>query len=159
MARVLGLEGLRMADADVLPYDYVGYAAAIASYIDAAKRKAADQGLGSLDFGSATAAAGRLAAAAERAHGLQTTAAGDLGKLNAALRQAETALINDAGLPNRPWYRHTIYAPGEFTGYAAVVIPGVNEALDARDANRAAQQLAVLAKALDRAVAALNAAQ
>ena len=41
-----------------------------------------------------------------------------------------------AGLPNRPWYRHTIYAPGEYTGYSAVVIPGVNEAIDAKDAAR-----------------------
>ena len=44
----------------------------------------------------------------------------------------ETALLSPAGLPNRPWYKHTIYAPGEYTGYAAVVIPGVNEAIDAK---------------------------
>jgi N-acetylated-alpha-linked acidic dipeptidase len=59
--------------------------------------------------------------------------------------------LSDAGLPNRPWYGHTIYAPGEFTGYATVVIPGVNEALDAKDQARAAQQLAVLTQALNRA--------
>ena len=52
MARVFGLEALRMADADVLPYDYVAYAREIASYLDAAKRKAADNGLVSLDFAS-----------------------------------------------------------------------------------------------------------
>jgi N-acetylated-alpha-linked acidic dipeptidase len=68
----------------------------------------------------------------------------------------ETALLSDAGLPNRPWYRHTIYAPGEYTGYAAVVIPGVNEAIDTHNAVVAAQQLGVLAKALDRAASALN---
>ena len=51
-----------------------------------------------------------------------------------ALRQAETDLLSPHGLPNRPWYKHTIYAPGEFTGYSAVVIPGVNEAIDAKDA-------------------------
>ena len=56
MARVFGLEALRMADADVLPYDYVAYAREIGSYLDAAKRKAADDGLGSLDFGPAQAA-------------------------------------------------------------------------------------------------------
>ena len=39
------------------------------------------------------------------------------------------------GLPHRPWFRHAIYAPGEYTGYAAVVIPGVNEALDKGDMN------------------------
>ena len=43
-------------------------------------------------------------------------------------------MLSPAGLPNRPWYKHTIYAPGEYTGYAAVVIPGVNEAIDAKDA-------------------------
>jgi N-acetylated-alpha-linked acidic dipeptidase len=158
MARVFGLEALRMADADVLPYDYVAYAAAISSYIEAAKKKASDQGL-SLDFAAAQAAAALLFVAAQRAHGLQVAASGDLVRLNLALRQAETDLLSEPGLPNRPWFRHTIYAPGEFTGYAAVVIPGVNEALDAKDAPRAAQQLTVLAQALDRAARTLDSAR
>ena len=68
MARVFGLEALRMADADVLPYDYVAYAREITSYLEAAKRKAADAGLGSLDFAPALAAASHLAAAANKAH-------------------------------------------------------------------------------------------
>ena len=156
MARVLGLEALRMADADVLPYDYVAYAAAISSYIDAAKNKAGDAGLGTLDFSAVQAAAARFSVAAERAHGAQVSASGDLAKLNLALRQAETGLISEQGLPNRPWYRHTIYAPGEFTGYSAVVIPGVNEAIDARDLKLATQQLTVLTQALTRAAQALE---
>ncbi len=156
MARVLGLEALRMADADVLPYDYVNYAREISAYIDAAKRKAVDAHLGSLDFAPAEAASARLASAAQKARTLQLAPSGDLAKLNLALRQTETSLLSDAGLPNRPWYRHTIYAPGEFTGYSAVVIPGVNEAIDARDANRAAQQLTVLTQALDRAAQTLE---
>ncbi len=155
MARVFGLEALRMADADVLPYDYVAYAGAISSYLEAAKRKAGAQGL-SLDFAAAQAAAARFAAAAERTHGLQIARSGDRARLNLALRQAETALLSEPGLPNRPWYRHTIYAPGEFTGYAAVVLPGVNEALDAKDRDRAAQQLTVLTQALDRAARTLE---
>ncbi len=159
MARVLGLEALRMADADVLPYDYVTYAREISAYIQAAKRKAADDGLGSLDFAPAESAASRLAAAAGRAHALQSAPSGDLVQLNLALRQTETALLSPAGLPGRPWYRHTIYAPGEFTGYSAVVIPGVNEAIDARNPTLAAQQSAVLAQALDRAANALSTAR
>jgi N-acetylated-alpha-linked acidic dipeptidase len=173
MARVLGLEAVRMADADVLPYDYVTYAREISAYIETAKRKAADAGdklwplvgkagdqkLAALDFGPAEAAAARLAAAAERIHARQSTPSGDLGRLNLALRQAEGALLSPAGLPNRPWYRHTIYAPGEYTGYAAVVIPGVNEALDAKDAQRAAQQLTVLTQGLEKAAQVLNGAE
>jgi N-acetylated-alpha-linked acidic dipeptidase len=159
MARVLGLEGLRMADADVLPYDYVTYARDIASYIDAAKRRAGEQKLGTLDFGPALAAAARMTAAAERAHGLQTNPTADPAKLNLALRQVETDLTSEAGLPTRTWYRHTIYAPGVYTGYAAVVIPGVNEAIDAKDEQRAALQLAVLTQALDRAAQTLETAR
>jgi N-acetylated-alpha-linked acidic dipeptidase len=158
MARVLGLEAMRMADADALPYNYIAYAREISAYIEAAKRKAADEGLGSLDFAAAESAASRLAAAADRVHALQSTPYGDLTQLNLALRQAETALLSPAGLPGRPWYRHTIYAPGEFTGYSAVVIPGVNEAIDARNTMLAAQQLAVLSQAVDRAANALSAA-
>jgi N-acetylated-alpha-linked acidic dipeptidase len=158
MARVLGLEALRMADADVLPYDYVAYAREISSYIEAAKRRAGEQGL-SLDFGAAQTAATRFTAAAERVHGLQVAASGDRANLNLALRQAETDLLSEAGLPHRPWFRHTIFAPGEYTGYAAVVIPGVNEAIDSKDQQRAAQQLTVLTQALTRAAKTLEAAR
>jgi N-acetylated-alpha-linked acidic dipeptidase len=148
-----------MADTDVLPYDYVTYAHQIDSYIAAAKRKASDTHLNSLDFAPAEAAASRLDEAAKKAHALQLAPSGDLAKLNLTLRQTETALITEAGLPSRPWYRHTIYAPGVFTGYAAVVIPGVNEAIDAKDQSRAAQQLGVLAQALDRAAQTLDSAR
>jgi N-acetylated-alpha-linked acidic dipeptidase len=158
MARVLGLEALRMADTDALPYDYVTYAEEISNYIDAARKKASDAKLSSLDFAPAEAAAGRLVAAARKVQALQSAATGDLPKLNLALRQTETAFISETGLPNRPWYRHTIYAPGEYTGYSAVVIPGVNEAIDNRNAELAAAQMIVLTQALDRATRALESA-
>jgi N-acetylated-alpha-linked acidic dipeptidase len=76
--------------------------------------------------------------------------------LNLALRQTETALLTESGLPGRPWYRHTIFAPGESTGYAAVVLPGVNQAIGAKDAALAQQQLTVLTQALDRAAEVLS---
>ncbi len=156
MARVLGLEALRMADADVLPYDYVAYTREISAYLEAAKHRAADAGLGALNFAPAQAAAARFSAAAQRAFARQSAPSGDLARLNLALRQTETALLSDAGLPHRPWYRHTIFAPGEFTGYSAVVLPGVNEAISAQDANLAAQQLQVLTQALNRAASVLE---
>ena len=159
MARVLGLEALRMADADVLPYDYAAYAREISSYLDAAKRKATDAGLDSLNFAPAQAAAARFATAADRVRHLQSSPSGDIAELNTVLRQTESALLSPEGLPNRPWYKHTIFAPGEYTGYAAVVIPGVNEAIDARDADLASRQLNVLTQALDRAAQTLENAQ
>jgi N-acetylated-alpha-linked acidic dipeptidase len=158
MARVLGLEAIRMADADVLPYDYVAYAREISAYLETAKRRASDAGLDSLDFASARSAAARFAAAAQRVYALESAPSGDLVRLNSALRQTETAFLSDSGLPNRPWYRHTIFAPGEVTGYAAVVIPGVNEAISAQDRDLAAQQLKVLTRAINRAASILESA-
>jgi N-acetylated-alpha-linked acidic dipeptidase len=159
MARVFGLELLHMADADVLPYDYRLYGHAIEGYIVAAENKASDAKL-TLDFAAADAAAKRFSAAGEAVYKLQSKPSSlkDLPKLNAALRDAETGLMLQAGLPHRAWYKHAIYDPGEYTGYAAVVIPGVNEGIDANDAPRTQTQLAALAEALNRAAATLESA-
>jgi N-acetylated-alpha-linked acidic dipeptidase len=159
MARVFGLEALRMADTDVLPYDYVNYAREIASYLETAKHRSSDYKLGAIDFTPAELAASHLSNAGQRIRGMQFVPGSNAAKINTALRQAETALLSPAGLPSRPWYRHTIFAPGEYTGYAAVVIPGVTEAIEAKDATRTRQQLEVLAAALNRAAQSLNAVQ
>jgi N-acetylated-alpha-linked acidic dipeptidase len=153
MARILGLEALHMADTDVLPYDYVTYAREITAYIDSAKHK---KSAGSLDFTSAEAAAARFSKAAEDIRSHQLAPGAHPARLNTMLRDTEAAFISEAGLPNRPWYKHTIYAPGEYTGYAAVVIPGVNEAIDAKNQPLAAQQLIVLTQALNRAAQTLE---
>ena len=155
-ARVFGLEVLHMADADVLPYDYVTYAKEIAEYIAAAKTKAHDLGL-SLDTAAADAAAQNMLTAAQAVHARQASAAATGNSaLNTALRAAESDLLSEAGLPNRSWYKHTIYAPGQYTGYAAVVIPGVNEALDAKDSSAAQVQLGAVAEALNRCARTLK---
>ena len=159
MARVLGLEALRMADTDILPYDYVAYAKEIRAYIESAKRKASDASLSSANFDAVQAAAARFATAADRVRRLQVAPNSNPAQLNVVLRQVESAFLSPDGLPNRPWYKHTIYAPGEFTGYAAVVIPGVNEAIESKQSAVTAQQLAVLTKALDRAAQTLDAAR
>jgi N-acetylated-alpha-linked acidic dipeptidase len=155
-ARILGLEVLHMADADVLPLDDQLYAHEIRSYLDQAQTRARTLNL-KLDFTEAAAASDRFATAAGAIHQRQLAPQKDAAALDQALSSAERALLIPEGLPRRPWYRHSVYAPGEFTGYAAIVIPGVNEAIDALDATRAQAQLATLAQALDRAAAALNA--
>jgi len=156
-ARVLGVEILHMADADVLPYDYRAYGAQVVGYLSEAERKAAAAGM-TLNFSAAAAAAARFEDAGAAIRPKQMTAAGAASSLNTALRAAEEALMDPAGLPNRTWYKHQIYAPGEFTGYAAVVIPGVTEGIDAADPARTQAEIGVLAAALNRAAAVLEAA-
>jgi N-acetylated-alpha-linked acidic dipeptidase len=162
MARVFGLEVLNMADTDVLPYDYVTYGKEIAAYLDTAQKKAQEAGMSALDFAPAAAAAHKFVELAQQVKQKQQSATADPGAqleaFNGQLRQVEEDLLSPAGLPGRPWFRHTIYAPGEYTGYAAVVIPGVNEAIDAKDLSRAQAQMAALTDAIDRADATLEAA-
>jgi N-acetylated-alpha-linked acidic dipeptidase len=161
MARVFGLEVLNMADTDVLPYDYVTYGQEISAYLDAAQKKAKDASMNSLDFAPAQAAAQKFILLAQQVkqkqEHLDNDSAAALAALNTQLRNVEESFLAEQGLPNRPWFKHTIYAPGEYTGYAAVVIPGVNEALDAKDLPRAQQQMTVLTDAINRANATLEA--
>jgi N-acetylated-alpha-linked acidic dipeptidase len=159
MARVVGLEALHMAAADVLPYDYELYGKEIGQYIDRAEEKAKRMlGSGAPDFAPAAAAAKRFSAAGAKVLALEKNPPADTLKLNQALIAAERALLLEKGLPNRPWFRHAIYAPGQYTGYAAVVIPGVNEAIDAKNAQLAGEQLQALTEALNRAAGVLEAA-
>jgi N-acetylated-alpha-linked acidic dipeptidase len=157
MARVFGLEALRMADAEVLPYNYEEYGKEVEAYLDAARKRAEDKlPAPGLDFGGVEAAAHRFEGAGAKILAKQKDPPANVDRLNAALLATERSLLIPQGLPHRPWYRHAIYAPGEYTGYAAVVIPGVNEALDQGDVGRAREELAALAAALDRAAKTLE---
>ena len=155
MARVFGLQIMRMADADVLPYDYEAYGHDIAGYIETARKRAQEAGLKAQGFDEAAKAAKRFETAGKTMGEMQRSSAADLPRINSVLLKTERAFLTQ-GLPNRPWFRHAIYAPGEYTGYAAVVIPGVNEAIDKNDSERLSKQLSILSAAIDRAAEVLE---
>ena len=156
MARVYGILAMRIASSDVLPFDFEEYGKEISEYVKAAETKAkAAFGDQAPSFADATAAAGRLQKAGAEAMKRQTGGTQDLGATNLVLRNVERGFLID-GLPNRPWFKHAIYAPGENTGYAAVVIPGVNEAIENNDLALTKQQLQVLTNALNRAAGMLE---
>jgi N-acetylated-alpha-linked acidic dipeptidase len=157
MARVYGLEVVRMSSADVLPYDYENYGKEILVYLDSAKSKSKERfGDKAPDFSAAVEGARHLQEAGAKILQKQHKIPAAPDRLNAKLREAERALLIPEGLPNRPWYHHAIYAPGQYTGYAAVVIPGVNEAIDRGDLRRTGQQIAALAAALNRSALVLE---
>jgi N-acetylated-alpha-linked acidic dipeptidase len=157
MARIFGLEAMHMASADVLPFDYELYGKEISAYIEAASNKAQRAlGTSTPDFSHALAAAKRFTDAGAKLLAIQKQPPSDTTGLNQTLMAGERAMASDKGLPNRPWFRHVIYAPGQYTGYAAVVIPGVNEAIDLKDAGLTAQQLQVLTDTLNRAAGVLE---
>jgi len=57
--------------------------------------------------------------------------------------------IDDRGLRGRPWYKHEIYAPGIFTGYASQPLTDFRQAID--DRNLTAEK-----EGLERIIAAIN---
>jgi len=81
-----------------------------------------------------------------------------LDAVNDLLRRAEQALTNPAGLPGRPWYRHVLYAPGRYTGYAAKTVPGVREAIEARRWPEADAQAEAVGSALGALAAVIDSA-
>src|SRR5580700_11005409 len=162
LAKVLGTLALRIDEADVLPFDYAVYAAAITRATNDVISRANQLGIQDATTQAVADASARLtASAAHVAQALQRSGfasfdAATENRINHELVSVEQALLAPGGLVGRPWYKHTIYAPGSYAGYAAEVLPGVNEALDRDDAATFQQEAAALAAALSRASARLD---
>jgi N-acetylated-alpha-linked acidic dipeptidase len=71
-----------------------------------------------------------------------------LASLNASIRASERALLVDGGLPGRPFYKYLVAAPGQYTGYGAITLPGVRESLMLNKVSEARQQVEATTKAL-----------
>jgi N-acetylated-alpha-linked acidic dipeptidase len=174
MSRLWGLLALRFANADLLPLDYSIYAREVAAYLEGLEK------ITSADFFTDAIrpliekcrdwqdAAAKITATLEAWRVGESAVApvydrrldrrsqsGATDALNGALMAQERALLDDEGIPGRPWFRHLIYAP--LASYEAETLPGLREALEAGDLDRARQQAARLRAALDRAIAALKA--
>lgn len=74
--------------------------------------------------------------------------ASDHAALNKALYRAEQQLLVPQGLPRRDWYKHSLYAPGFYTGYGVKTIPGVREAIEQRNWKEVKEQIGVVSGAL-----------
>lgn len=68
---------------------------------------------------------------------------------NKLLYNAEQHLLSEKGLPMRPWYKHTIYAPGYYTGYGVKTMPGIREAIEENKWDEAQKQINIAANVLD----------
>ncbi|MFI5136880.1 MAG: transferrin receptor-like dimerization domain-containing protein [Sphingobacteriales bacterium] len=191
LSKTAGHAILRMADADLLPFDFRNLDTTISKYVteltelcdkmrentamenqlikandftlaaDPTKHEKGPEAkteVPKLDFSplktaldSLKKSAGRLAATWATAS--QTNAGHD--KLNQLLFHAEQQLLSD-GLPRRPWYRHTIYAPGFYTGYGVKTLPGIREAIEQRNWAEAQDQIAVVAQHITNLAGYLN---
>jgi N-acetylated-alpha-linked acidic dipeptidase len=166
-ARTLATAALRLADAPILPFDFGPVARTYGRYvaeIDSAAR--ANTATSALDLSAVRQAIGHVDEAAraweaayqramERLAGLDARALGpfaaQLAHINRLLYQSEQRLTDEGGLPERPWFRHLIYAPGFYTGYGVKTMPGIREAVeDVPNLSVATREAARVAGALER---------
>ncbi len=160
MSRLWGLLALRFADADVVPLDYASYASEVGSYLQGLEKIAPPDLFATsirpliekCQAWQSTSAPLRMRLEARRSGEAGGPAERDLppASLNTRLVAEERALLDDEGIPGRPWFRHLIYAP--LPSYEAETLPGLREALLANDLKLARQQADRLGSALDRAI-------
>ena len=196
LAQVAGTTMIRLADADLLPFEFTDLADTVQTYVkelqtllktqqdDARERnRQIDEGVfaaindpkrplqapktetvaPALNFAPLENAAEALTQAAARYQRAVDAARAKLASNSAAVRaanakllQAERQLTDEAGLPKRPWYRHLLYAPGFYTGYAVKTMPGVREAIEEKQYAEAETEIARVAKAVEREAALLD---
>jgi N-acetylated-alpha-linked acidic dipeptidase len=197
LAQVAGTTMIRLADADLLPFEFTNLADTVQTYVKELetllkerqdevreRNRQIDEGVvtaiadprrplvppkvepvpPALNFApleNAANALTRAAAGYHKAVAAQPKVGSDAASLravNARLMQAERQLTDDAGLPKRPWYRHLLYAPGYYTGYAVKTMPGVREAIEQKEYSEAETEIGRVAKALQREATLLDSA-
>ena len=85
-------------------------------------------------------------------------APGSLAEVNKLLIESERKLTNSEGLPNRPWFKHQLYAPGFYTGYAVKTVPAVREAIELKQWKQADEAIVVVAGVLQNEAALISSA-
>jgi N-acetylated-alpha-linked acidic dipeptidase len=172
-AKTTGRMMLRLANADFLPFETSTFAATVARYVEdlekleeTTREETEDQNalarerelaadptkpfiapkaksaVPHLELAPLRNAAERLKKAAEKFDAAES-------RDDRTLMRLERALTRDEGLPQRPWYRHYVYAPGLYTGYGVKTLPAVREAIELRKWGEANAQAIVLANVLD----------
>ena len=158
LARIWGTLALRLANADLLPFDLAAYARHLRAFVGDLEKVTEK---GRLDLSPLRAGIDALEAAGRRLNdaALRALASGapmpDLSqRANRGLLAVERNWIDPDGLPGRPWFKHTIYA-ARYT-YAHLELPGLTEAAEEKDWERAARQAAVLERAIARNAALVD---
>lgn len=186
LSKTAGRAALRLANADVLPFDFrslhktvSGYVTELTALIDQirettaveneaikansyalandplkpAKLPVAKAEVPYIDFSPIQNALTNFEKASNKLNDTWSKAvlsSSDHDQLNKALYQAEQQLLSPTGLPRRGWYRHTLYAPGFYTGYGVKTMPGIREAIEQRNWQEAQDQIKVDADAINK---------
>jgi N-acetylated-alpha-linked acidic dipeptidase len=172
-AQLWGTITMRLAEASALPFDYSDYSAQVRQYFNESFRVAKSRTLAAgLDERAMNEALDEFAKEAARVEKDRRDALAELDRskgddqrkraleklrsINDSLIQVERALTDSQGLRGRPWYKHQIYAPGYYTGYAALPLPDFRQALEDRNSDNASDGLKRIVQAIKRASGVLR---
>ena len=155
LAQFHALAMARMADADVLPFEFTNFADTLSVYLDELdkllknkRRKHPAVSLDLVPLRDGQEQIAEAAAAYEKAFEEVFSNGGpngDVAKVNAELRKFEQRMRLEGGLPGeREWYKHALYAPGFYTGYGVKTIPGVRESIEQNEWATAGEQVKVV---------------
>ncbi len=152
MSQLWGTLALRLANADLLPFDFAAYADNVRQFV-AELSKGKDMSQldlkPMLDEIQAFENAGKkLDGAVQHALDSGKVDAKIAAELNAGMMQVERNWLNPDGIPGRPWFKHTLYG-ARFT-YAHLELPGLTEAVEKQDWATAKQQAAILRGCLEK---------
>jgi N-acetylated-alpha-linked acidic dipeptidase len=170
-ARLWGLMAMRLANADVLPMRFGTYARDLQVDLDALRRDAIRRARTPVSDGAKPAIAADASALLKALDDLRaagesldraadaTLSSGDtaqIRRVNDVMTQAERAFLDAKGLPNRPWFRHLLIAPGLTTGYAPWPFPALQQAVEERDAAMWTTESQRIISVINRAAAGLR---
>jgi N-acetylated-alpha-linked acidic dipeptidase len=198
LAQTVGTAMMRLADADLVPYDYSPQAEAIGKYETELEKLLKDkqdefternlqlqEGVFAatsdprrptlpppaetvppyMNFAPMKNAIERLekssqryskAMAEWRVKGSPAISPQALDTLNADLLKIPRLFLNEKGLPERPWFKNQIYAPGAYTGYGAKPIAAVREYMDEKKWKEADAQIPQVSQVIENAAAGID---
>ncbi len=164
LTRIWGVVALRLANADLLPFDFGFNASALEQFLRELERKNRIEpkrlALKRLHVRIAEfeKAGVLLRNAVARDLSSRTTASPEkMQRLNERLLQVESNWLDPAGIPGRPWFQHLLYS-SRYT-YAHLEFPGLTEAVEKQDWKLAGHQAALLEKAVEKNTRLLKSAQ
>jgi N-acetylated-alpha-linked acidic dipeptidase len=154
MSQLWGALALRLANADLLPFDFASYAANIREFVnELSKGMTTRNDMGQLDLKPILDAIDDFETAGRHLDesAAQALASGAIDSklantINHGTMQVERNWLNPEGIPGRPWFKHILYG-ARFT-YAHLELPGLTEAVEKQDWVTARQQSEILRQAL-----------
>ena len=161
MSQIWGIMALRLAGADILPFDYAAYADELLSYLKALQNENKHSTI-TKDSPERLRALLRewekIAVEVHHnlTHRLQSGEIVETATINRSLQGLEQLLTSESGLSLRPWFKHLAYAPGLYSGYAATLFPGIQDALETNDEKQVSIEVDRLAEAFQQIIEALE---